>query len=351
MRPAYCAAMTEIPVTARPLPQHPVPIVLAPMAGGPGTPELVAAVNGAGGFGYLAAGYLSPEALADRIATTRRLTDRPFGVNLFVPEAQQAQDLSGYAESLRADAERLSVEPGLPDWSDTDHWAAKLELLAADPVAVVSFTFGLPAPAEVERLHAAGSALVGTVTSVAEARAAAEVGLDGLCVQGPEAGGHRGTHRVLDDPPTQPLGELLAEVRAAVELPLVAAGGIATAEQVRELLAAGAYAVQLGSLFLRCPEAGTNQTHRQALTRRRDTVITRAFSGRPARGLRNRFIDALDADAPAAYPQVNQLTGALRRAAAAAGDAETLHLWAGTGYRRAVDLPAADIVAALAAEL
>lgn len=344
--------MTEIPViTNAELPAHRLPIVLAPMAGGPGSPELVAAVTEADGFGYLPAGYLTAEALAERIAATRALTRRPFGVNLFVPETQPEQDLSGYAESLRPDAERVGATVGAVDWSDTDHWTAKVALLESDPVAVVSFTFGLPSTEEAERLHEAGSALVGTVTTVAEARAAAARGMDALCVQGPEAGGHRGTHRVADQPSTQPLAELVAEVRAAVDLPLVAAGGIGTAAQIRELLAAGAYAVQLGSLFLRCPEAGTNQTHRAALTRRRDTVVTRAFSGRPARGLRNRFIDDHDADAPAAYPQVNQLTGPLRKAAAAAGDADTLHLWAGTAYRRAVDAPAADIVAALAAEL
>ncbi|OYO06031.1 NAD(P)H-dependent flavin oxidoreductase [Enemella evansiae] len=344
--------MTEIPIIAdSALPAHRLPIVLAPMAGGPSTPELVAAVCEAGGFGYLPAGYLTADALAERIARTRELTERPFGVNLFVPEPQQRQDLSAYAESLRPDAERLGAAVGKLDWSDTDHWAAKLELLAGDPVAVVSFTFGLPSAEEAERLHAAGSALVGTITTVPEARAAADRGMDALCVQGPDAGGHRGTHRVTDEPSTLPLADLLAEVRAAVELPLIATGGIGTAAQIRELLAAGATAVQLGSLFLRCPEAGTNETHRKALTRRRDTVVTRAFSGRPARGLRNRFIDEHDADAPAAYPQVNQLTGPLRKAAAAAGDADSLHLWAGTNYRRAVDLPAADLVTALAAEL
>ncbi|OYO20949.1 2-nitropropane dioxygenase [Enemella dayhoffiae] len=333
------------------LPKHEHPIVLAPMAGGAGTPELVAAVGGAGGFGYLPGGYLSADALAEKLARTRTLTRAPFGVNLFVPEPVSPVDLTAYAAALRPEAERLGVQLGAPDWADTDHWAEKVELLVTDPVPVVSFTFGLPSAAEVERLHAAGSALVGTATTVAEAVAVVERGLDAVCVQGPEAGGHRGTHRLLDEPSELPLLELLGAVRGAVAVPLLAAGGIATAAQVRDVLAAGAYAAQLGTLFLRCPESGASPTHKKALTRRRDTVVTRAFSGRPARGQRNRFIDTHDAAAPAAYPQVHQLTSPLRRAAAAAGDPEWMHLWAGTGYRRAPDLPAADIIAALVAEL
>ncbi len=321
------------------------------MAGGPSTPELVAAVSAAGGFGYVAAGYLTPEALADLIRRTRELTDRPFGVNLFVPEVLPPVDISGYADRLRPAAERLGATVPVPDWTDDDHWAEKIDLLCADPVAVVSFTFGLPTPATVERLHNAGTALIGTVTTVAEARTAVERGLDALCVQGPEAGGHRATHRIADQPEATPLPELLAATRAAVDVPLVAAGGIGTAGQVRELLEIGATAVQVGTLFLLCPEAGTNPTHRAAFAGGRDTVVTRAYSGRPARGLQNRFIEAHDAHAPAAYPQVNQLTGPLRKAAAAAGDVETLHLWAGTNYRRALAVPAAEVIDGLAAGL
>lgn len=314
------------------------------MAGGPSTPELVAAVSAAGGFGYLAAGYLTPTALAELIRRTRELTDRPFGVNLFVPEPGTPVDLSDFAESLRPEAERLGAEIPDPDWSDTDHWADKVELLCDEPVAVVSFTFGLPDPAAVAALHGAGSVLVGTVTTVDEAVAAVERGMDALCVQGPAAGGHRATHRAADAPEDLPLPDLLAAVRKSVDAPLIAAGGIASSADVRELLAIGAVAVQVGTLFLRCPEAGTNATHRHGLTLDRDTVVTRAFSGRPARGLRNRFIDAHHADAPAAYPQVNQLTGPSRKKAAAAGDAENLHLWAGTGYRHAREVPAADVI-------
>lgn len=330
----------------------PVPVVAAPMAGGPSTPKLVTAVAAAGGFGFLAAGYRSPDALAAEVARTRALGPAPFGVNVFVPEEPARVDLDDFTARVAAyAAERgLDVTVGTPDWADDDAYAAKLDALVNDPVAVVSFTFGLPSEGDVERLHRVGSAVACTVTTRAEALAARMVGADALVVQGPGAGGHRGTHRMADVPDTAPLPDLLTDL-AGVGLPMLAAGGLGTAADLRAALDRGAVAAQLGTMFLLTPEAGTTPTHRAALGRRRDTVVTRAFSGRPARGLHNGFIDALDAYAPAAYPQVNQVTGPIRKAAAAAGDAQALHLWAGTAYRRAVAAPAGEIVRLLAAEL
>lgn len=330
----------------------PAPIVAAPMAGGPSTPELVTAVGRAGGFGFLAGGYRSRAALAPDVARTRSLGPMPFGVNLFVPQEPVRADLADFTARLVAyAAERgLDAAPGAVDWDDDDAYAAKVDVLVADPVAVVSFTFGLPATGDVERLHAAGSAVACTVTTRAEAEAARAVGADALVVQGPGAGGHRGTHRMADEPSTTPLPDLLDDV-TGLGLPMLAAGGLGTAADVRAVLHRGAVAAQLGTMFLLAPEAGTSATHRTALRRRRDTVVTRALSGRPARGLRNHFIDALDAYAPVAYPQVNQLTGPIRKAAAAHGDEQAVHLWAGTAYRRAIAAPAGDIVRLLAAEL
>ncbi len=171
-------------------------IMAAPMAGGATTPELVAAVNEGGGLGLLPAGYLGAAALAAVIGATGKLTDRPFGVNLFVPEAPaDPAAVAAYRELLRPEAVRHGVE--LPEriGPDRDDWEAKLELLLADPVPVLSYTFGLPSAAEAAALRAVGSYQIGTVTTPAEARAATLLGLDALCVQGPEAGGHRGTHR------------------------------------------------------------------------------------------------------------------------------------------------------------
>ena len=325
-----------------------VPVIAAPMAGGPSTPELVAAVGGAGGFGFLAAGYRTPDQVAEQIAATRALTSEPFGVNLFVPGQRSTVDLEPYRELVGVDADRYGATPGEARWDD-DGYAAKIDVLVAERVPVVSFTFGLPRPADVARLREVGAEVAVTVTTADEARQAVALGVDSLCVQGFEAGGHRGVF--VDDPslPTggQPYG-LLAALRlvaAAVDLPLVAAGGIVHGRDVAAVLAGGAVAAQLGTAFLRSPEAGTPAAQRAALAAEpRATAVTRAFSGRPARGIVNRFLTEHAGQAPSAYPQLHHMTRPIRAAAAAAGDAESMSLWAGQTYPLADAQPAADVV-------
>ncbi|MPY97912.1 MAG: nitronate monooxygenase [Actinophytocola sp.] len=326
------------------------PIVAAPMAGGPSMPELVAAVGRAGGLGFLAAGYKTPAALAAQVGTLREISGAPFGVNLFVPgPVPDVASIAAYRAELAVEAARYDVDLPEPDPADDDYWDEKLAFLLADPVPVVSFTFGPPPADVVAGLHRVGTYVVGTVTSVAEARAVAALGVDALCVQGPEAGGHSGMHDPYAAPPAVPLLELLASVRSATSLPLVAAGGIATGADAAAALRAGAQAVQLGTAYLRTPESGAKPAHKRALADQRfaETVVTRAFSGRPARGLRNRFIEEHDATAPAGYPLVNQLTQPLRAAAASQDDPDGLALWAGTGYRHAQDVPAEALTAEL----
>jgi nitronate monooxygenase len=322
----------------------PRPIVQAPLAGGASTPALAAAVSKAGGLGFLAAGYKSLDAFAADLAELRSLLgeDDPFGVNLFADPGHGAgeAEVDGYAARLRDEGATV----GEPRWDD-DNYAAKLDLLCTQPVPVVSFTFAAPSAADVERLHAVGSAVWVTVTTAAEAQAAAAVGADALVVQGVEAGGHRGS---FDDAAPGDVGllALLQLVRAAVPLPLIATGGIMTGEAVAAVLVAGAEAAQLGTAFLRCKEAGTAQVHRDALDGSTPTAITRAFTGRSARGIRNRFLDA-HPDAPSAYPQIHHLTAPMRAAARSSGDPESLHLWAGQGYPLVQDIPAADLLAEL----
>lgn len=320
-------------------------VVLAPLAGGPSTPELVAAVSNAGGLGFLAAGYLTAEAFAAQLARTRALTDAPFGVNLFVLErgAVDEQAVAAYAAELEPDARRLGVALGEPHFED-DELQAKLALVADAGVPVVSTTFAPPPPALIDRVHGYGGAVWPTVTSAGEARAAEAAGADALVVQGAEAGGHRGTWDDADD--DTPLLELLGRIRAAVDLPIVAAGGIADATDTARALAAGARAVQAGTAFLLAPEAGTSDPHRRALEAGGETAVTRAFTGRRARGIVNGFMRA-HTGAPSAYPHVHHLTAPLRAAARAAGDADGINLWSGTG--RASALPAAEIVARLRA--
>ncbi len=331
-----------------------VPIVLAPLAGGPTTPQLAAAVSNAGGLGFLAAGYLTSDALADQIARAQALTDGPLGVNLFAPGSPSvsAEPVDVYAATLAAEAERAATDLGRPRFDD-DQWDAKLALLATDPLPVTSFTFGCPDPAVVAALQTAGSEVWVTVTTPTEARRAAGAGADVLVLQGSEAGGHRGSFR--DDPADDAGGgfgllSLLQLVRARADLPLVAAGGISTGTGIAAVLAGGAAAAQLGTAFLLTPEAGTAPVHRTAIAATGDTATTRAFTGRLARGIRNRFMTEHGADAPAAYPEVHYLTAPLRAAGRAADNPDLVNLWAGQTHELSRELPAADLVAVLAAE-
>lgn len=321
------------------------PIVQAPLSGGPSTPELAAAVSRAGGLGFLAAGYKTAEALRVEIARVRDLTDAPFGVNVFVLEEPAVDEdaLSAYRRALAAEAERWAIELGEPRFDDDD-LAAKVAVLEEARVAVVSTAFGCPPAELVGRLHDAGSAVWVTIGSAADAAQAAWVGADALVVQGLEAGGHRGG---FDDASDVALLPLLRLVALETELPLVAAGGIGDGAAVAAVLAAGATAAQLGTAFMRTPEAGTSPPHRAALAGDTPTGLTRAFTGRRARGIVNEFMRA-HTDAPVGYPHLHHVTAPLRAAARAAGDADSINLWAGQAYPLAEEVPAAELVRALA---
>jgi nitronate monooxygenase len=341
-------------VQANPL-STPVPLAAAPMAGGGTTTDLATAVVDAGAFAFLAAGYKTPDAVAAEISALRP-AGGAFGVNLFAPTVSPIPEAEfrRYARELQPDGDAFGLDLSqVPLREDDDHWADKLDLLLADPVPVVSVTFGLPRPAEVRALQRAGTRVLVTATTVDEARAAVEVGADGLVVQGSDAGAHSGTHdphRALTPTAT---ADLVRAVAAVTALPLVAAGGVGGSADVARLLEAGAGAVTVGTLLLRTDECGVSRTHKDALADPAfpETVVTRAFTGRPARGLRNRFIEQHDAAAPVGYPAVHHLTRPLRQAAARAGDPHRLHLWAGTGFRNARTGPARAVVETLAAGL
>jgi len=326
------------------------PIVQAPMGGGPSTPALAAAVSEAGGLGFLAAGYRTADAVRSEVAELRRLTERPFGINLFVPGPARADSaaLERYAGSLAGEAARYGVELGEPRHDD-DGWEEKLELVIEQRVPVVSFTFGCPPRPVVESLRDAGCAVWITVTTAAEAVAAQEGGTDALVVQGVEAGGHRGSY---DEGAPGDVGllALLQLVRAGTGAPLVATGGIATGRGIAAVLAAGAAAAQLGTAFMLTPEAATAPAHREALRGGAPTALTRAFTGRTARGIENRFMREHGREGPPGYPEVHHLTAPVRGAARDRGDADGFHLWAGQAYPLAADLPAGELVRRLAGE-
>ena len=328
------------------------PLVVAPMAGGPSTAGLVSAAAEAGATGFLAAGYKTPAAMLAEIAAVRAATPEPFGVNVFVPGTPSPDTgaISAYLGSLRASADAVGATLGEAAWDD-DSYHEKVAVLLADPPPLVSFTFGCPAAGVIAAFTEAGSVVAVTVTRPGEAALAAAAGADALCVQGHEAGAHRGAF-TNDDIPGQDDGllSLIGEIAAVTGLPQIAAGGIMGPAQVDAVLAAGAVAAQCGTAFLRCPESGAHPVYKAALAdpRFRATGLTRAFSGRWARGLVNRFV--LDhAGAPAAYPEINNATRPLRAAAAAKGDPERMSLWAGQGYRSATDRPAGEIVERLCA--
>ncbi|MEU7058555.1 nitronate monooxygenase [Streptomyces sp. NPDC046197] len=349
----------------------PHPIVQAPMAGGGSGPQLAAAVSEAGGLGFLAAGYKTADGMYQEIKQLRGLTGRPFGVNVFMPQPEPPGANTGstgasggappsaavdlYAHQLAGEAAWYETELGDPDSGRDDGYDAKLAVLLDNPVPVVSFHFGVPTRDVVDSLHRAGSYLLATATTAEEALAVQQAGADAVIAQGVEAGGHQGTHRDLPENDGSGLGvlSLVAQVREVVGIPVVAAGGIMRGSQIAAVLAAGARAAQLGTAFLATPESGAHPLHKQALT---DplfprTELTRAFSGRPARALVNRFLREHGRYAPAAYPEVHHLTSPLRQASAKAGDAQGMALWAGQGHRMARALPAGRLVEVLAAEL
>jgi nitronate monooxygenase len=328
------------------------PLVLAPMAGGPSSVELARAAAEGGVFPVLAGGYLTPARFEAHVAAARSAIPGPFGVNLFAPspELPSMRDQAvEYGERLEPWAAAAGVPLGEPRWDD-DHFDAKVEVLVRAAPTMVTFAFGWPPAEAVQRLRAVGTQVWVTVNEPGEAGWAHELGVDGLVVQGWEAGGHRGGP--VDTGAEQlPLRDLLEALRDTSTLPLMAAGGVMTGAQAAQILGLGAQAVAMGTAFLACPEAGTAAVHVHALTHRTGTTVTRAFTGRSARALVTTWTERFSAVAPAAYPHVHHLTAPLRSHGKATGEAELVHLWAGTGHVGVRGLPAAQLARALRAEL
>ncbi|WP_119696176.1 NAD(P)H-dependent flavin oxidoreductase [Microbacterium halotolerans] len=330
-----------------------LPLVAAPMAGGPSTIALARAVAEAGGFPFLAGGYQSPDALAEQIAQARSIGGG-FGVNLFAPAPTEIDEdaFEAFVDEIAEEAARYDIVLSPEPVSDDDRLDDKVAMLVDTPAPVVSFTFGLPGASALRALQSVGTTVLATVTTTDEARQAVDSGVNGLVVQGSSAGGHSAAFDPARDPRPLDTAELVRRVKHELEAPVIAAGGVDGPDAVAHLLEAGAEAVSVGTLLLRTDEAGTSDAHRRALADPSftETTITRVFTGRPARALRNGFIDRHHDAQIAAYPAVHHLTKSLRRAAAAAGDTDRLHLWAGTGWRSARAGSAADIVQWLAGD-
>jgi nitronate monooxygenase len=333
------------------------PIIQGPMAGGACTPALIAAVSNAGGLGSLAGSMLSPAVLEAQMGQIRALTERPFLINFFVQQTPVpgADEVRQAVELLRPVWESLG-------WSDLPlpaQWCqqfdAQFETLLALRPAAASFTFGILSAAQVGRLHAAGIVVIGTATTVEEAHAWETAGADAVVASGVEAGGHRGTFLGAQEAATLTGRELWPRVAQAVRIPVIAAGGIMDGADIDAALALGATAVQMGTAFLVTHEAGIDPAYRQRLLAGGAplTRLTRAFSGRYARGIENGFMrqmERVEKQVPA-YPVQNALTASIRSAAAARGDSELMSLWAGTEVGRARAMSAAQLMGTLVAEM
>jgi nitronate monooxygenase len=333
------------------------PIICAPMAGGPSTPELAAAVSNAGGLGSLGTAYLTPDQITQAIARTRELTTKPFAVNLFAGGWLPLADhpVEPMLNLLRPIHNRLGLpEPQVPNRLH-DPFPEQFEAVLEARPPIFSFTFGVPKPDAMTRLRSHGILTIGTATSLLEAMVLKDAGVDAIVAQGEEAGGHRGTFTTFTDETMVPTLDLVRQIASVASIaPVIASGGIMDGHGIARALAKGASAVQLGTAFLACPESGASLTYKAAvLTAESDTtIVTRAFSGRPARGIRNKFIDLAHAepDAILPYPWQNALTRQMRTAATERNEPTLLSLWAGRGVARCRFRPAAELVRLLVQE-
>lgn len=334
------------------------PIIQAPMAG-TATPTLAAAVSNAGGLGSISVGAATVAQARDAIRATRALTAQPFNVNLFCHRpalADAAREAAWLAHLRPLFAEFGASPPASLREIYTSFVAdtAMLDLLLTEQPTVVSFHFGLPPAAFVAALKHAGIALLATATSLHEARAIEGAGIDAIVAQGIEAGGHRGVFDPEHDPciGTFALTQMLA---AKCNLPVIAAGGIMDGAGIRAALALGAIGAQLGTAFVACPESAADAAYRDALLAPDvETAITRVISGRPARGIVNRFMreaGAAQHPPPPDYPIAYDAGKALHAAARAQGSAQFAAQWAGQGVALARALPAATLLTTLVAEL
>lgn len=333
------------------------PILLAPMAGSGGTPELAAAVSNAGGLGAWGGAYAKPQDIVATIRRIRQLTQRAFNINLFAGgyETDARIDPRPMLEIVSEAHARLGLPPPVLPPLPRDPFDEQFELILEERPPVFSFTFGIPSAPQIAALKARDIVVAGTATTVEEARRLQLAGVDAIVAQGSEAGAHRGTFAGPFEASLVPLATLVRDIRSAVAVPVIASGGIMDGRDIVAATRLGAAAAQLGTAFLTCPESGAPAAYKRALlaAKKDTTVITRAFSGRPARGLTNAFIAMVDGEEDAILPfgQQNDLTRPMRTASGQRGIADFISLWAGQGVVRSREMPAAELVRTLIEEM
>lgn len=327
------------------------PLVQAPMAGGLTTPELVAAVSNAGGLGSIGGALMTPDNLQATIRATRQLTSKPFSVNLFTPQRPERsiekiqksfQMMAVYRQALGIDHDSH------PEIIDPPVFEDQLKILMGEKIPIISFSFGVLSKNLIQELHHHQIIVIGTATNVREAIVLAESEYDIVVAQGTEAGGHRSTFLSSFDSSLIGTMALVPAIVDHIKLPVIAAGGVMDGRGLAAALCLGASAVQMGTAFLTCPEAGVHPHYRQAiLTNTEENItLTSVFSGRPARGIRNRFTEEMKKyqDFLPDYPFQQSLTLGIRQKAAADNRPEFMSLWAGQGIRLSRSIPAAQLV-------
>ncbi|MBC9796788.1 NAD(P)H-dependent flavin oxidoreductase [Sinomicrobium weinanense] len=335
------------------------PMIQAPMFGVT-TPEMVAAAAKAGVLGSLSLGDLPADKCRELIQTTKKLTDKPFAVNIFVHEIPELSDAlrtrynnaKQFAENL---AKQHQIDVILPDIDSitTPDYHDQVDTIMAEECRIVSFTFGNLDAQSIERLKSHDTVLIGTCTSVEEARILERSGIDLVCVQGIEAGGHRGSFAAEDIPAIGGLS-LLAQVYDSVDVPLIYAGGVYNAKTLLAAKTLGAQGVQIGSLLLGSAESALQEFEKEKLRNasESDIVLTRSFSGRYARGIKNAFINAVENSGQVLpYPYQNKLTGPLRKTAKAAGNTDFVSIWAGQSLNGFSSASTTDIIRKLIDEV
>ncbi len=332
------------------------PIIQAPMAGGVSTPLLAAEVSEAGGLGMIGAGYLNPNETRKQIREVKSRTIKPFGVNLFIPEKTfwaEGETRKAY-DALEAFRFKLGVESSYST-SSADHYKEQLEIIIEEGAPICTFTFGLPSDEEIQLLKEKNIVLIATATTVEEAKLAERKGMDAVVVQGSEAGGHRGTFLHTMEEGLVGLISLVPQAADRVNIPLIAAGGIMDSRGINAVLCLGAQAAQLGTAFLTCKESGANPVHKKAVlsATEEQTVVTKVFSGKYARGIYNNFIKEMEeADAAVApFPIQNSFTGGIRKEAARQNNPGYMSLWSGQSPRLSRDVSAFELMQSLVAGL
>ncbi|MED3574053.1 NAD(P)H-dependent flavin oxidoreductase [Cytobacillus praedii] len=335
----------------------PYPIFQAPMAGGITTPELISETSNCGGLGNLGAGYMSSEEIKEAIKQIRKLTDKPFGVNLFIPNEREdpidKKELTAMTDLLNQYGNELGVE--VPNGNQLKNYKTlyenQIEEVLRARVPVASFTFGIPNKEVMTELKKNRTVIVGTATNVKEARELEESGVDIIVAQGSEAGGHRGTFQEEDSGLIGSMA-LIPQVADAVHTPVVAAGGIMDARGYAAAMALGAKGVQLGTAFLTCKESGAAEIYKQTLlnSTEEQTTFTKAFSGKLARGIGNRFIHEMADQRSMPFPLQNDLTASIRKKAAMLKQPEFMSLWAGQGVRMVKETTVKQLMEELLAE-